>query len=122
MSTQHELSDPTDQMVCSFADRSKARNAKLKLIEFGYRKEDVRLLGNSETDVDTSAKWFADTEVELKMFERELDRGKTLLIVPVRNADDVEAMNGLLKSEGAFHVTYFGSWTTQVMRYSDALA
>jgi len=82
MSDERTLNDPTNHIVCNFADRSAAVEAKEALIKLGYGNDEVQILCESNSEIDTTAKWFADTDVELKKFERELREGAVVLVAP----------------------------------------
>ena len=118
MSDDHKYDDPTNRVVCTFDGHDTARDAKAALIEFGFEKQQVHVLQGEEDaeEVDTSAKWFADTDKEIKQFKRELHRGHTVLSVPVKDCDCREEVHQILKKFGATHVTHFGDWITEVMR------
>lgn len=118
MSDTHKYDDPTNRVVCTFDDRAKARDAKAAVIEFGFEKEQVHMLHGDKdaAEVDTSAKWFADTDKEIKKFERELRNGQTVLSVPIKDCDCREGVHEILKKHDAQHITHFGDWITEVMR------
>lgn len=118
MSDDKQYNDPTNRVVCIFDDHTKAFDAKAALIEFGVAKDDVTLLrGDSDAaEIDTSAKWFADTDVKMKKFERELRHGASVLAVPVKDSDCRTKVNQILQDHDARQVTHFGDWITEVMR------
>lgn len=118
MSEEHKYDDPTNRVVCMFDDFTKAEAAKASLIEFGFEDHQVHILhGDADAaEVDTSAKWFADTDKEIKKFERELRDGRTVLSVPVKDCDCRDGVHRILKTHDARHITHFGEWITEVMR------
>ena len=118
MTDEHKYDDPTNRVVCIFDDHTHAHEAKAALIEFGFEKQQVYMLCGDEdaAEVDISAKWFADTDKEIKKFERELRHGQTVLSVPIKDWDCREGVHQILKKHDARHVTHFGDWITEVMR------
>ena len=118
MSDEKRLSDPTNRVVCIFDDHATAVTAKAALLEYGFEKSEVKLLQGDEgaAEIDTSAKWFADTDKQLKNFARELRNGATLLSVPVKDCDCRGEVNELVRKHGARRVTHFGEWVTELMR------
>lgn len=118
MSDEHQYDDPTNRVVCLFDDKPKALDAKAALIEFGFDKHQVHLLhgGKDAAEVDTSAKWFADTDKFMKKFKRELRDGDTVISVPIKDCDCREQVHTILKSHDARNITHFGEWITEVMR------
>ena len=86
MSTEKFYDDPTNRIVCIFDDRSDSVSAKSALIEFGYADGHVRLYDEqAASEVDTSAKWFADTDTEIKKFEQQLRSGAIVMSVPIKD-------------------------------------
>lgn len=118
MSEDNVQNDPTNRVVCIFDQHSQAVAAKSELISFGFEKEHVQLLSGEAdaADVDTSAKWFADTDKFMKKFDRELRAGATILSVPIKDRDCREGVHSILTAHGARHVTHFGEWITEVMK------
>ena len=111
------LGDPTNRIVCIFADVPTAEKARLALVDLGFEARQLSLLtGDDAGDIDASAKWFADTDKELKKFQRELQQGYVAIAVPVNDTGTRQEINELLQHHGAQHVTHFGDWTTEVMR------
>lgn len=112
------LDDPTNRVVCTFDDRQKAEEAKAALAEYGIAKHRIRVLkGEDDADeVDTSAKWFADTDKEMKKYARELQAGNVVISIPVKDCDCREEVNRIVQSFDARHATHFGEWITEVMR------
>jgi hypothetical protein len=87
------------------------------LIKHGFEAKQIKILREQDaSDVDTSVKWFADTDKEMKKFASELRQGFVPLAMPVRNAESRATINEVLQSHGAQHVTHFGDWVTEVMR------
>ena len=82
-----------------------------------FQSQQIKQLNESDaSDVDTSAKWFADTDKEMKKFASELRRGFVALAVPIKDSDSRNEVNAVLQDNGAQHVTHFGEWVTEVMR------
>ena len=96
----------------------KPRDAKAALIGLGFEKNQIHVLHGDDdaAEVDTSAKWFADTDKEIKKFEREIRHGQTVLSVPIKDCDCREGVHQILKEHDARHITHFGEWITEVMR------
>lgn len=118
MSDDKTYDDPTNRVVCTFADVHDAEQAKAALLASGFTNEQIHMLvGESAADeVDTSAKWFADTDKEIKKYVRELRNGAVVLSAPVKDCDCREEVHEIMKHAGARHITHFGEWITEVMR------
>jgi hypothetical protein len=118
MTDEKKYDDPTNRVVCVFDDYSSAVDAKAAFIQFGFEQRQVHLLDGKRdaSAIDTSAKWFADTDVDLKKFAQELRSGSSIISVPVRDCDCREGVNDLLKRHGARDITHFGEWLTEVMK------
>ena len=117
MSEEKFYDAPSNRVVCVFDERSSAVQAKAALIEFGYSSEQVRTFDEkAASDIDRSAKWFADTDVQMKKFERELRSGATIVSLPVNDGECREEVHRILSAHDARHVTHFGEWITEVMR------
>lgn len=111
------VDDPTRRIVCVFASEQSAEQARKALISYGFERRQIeRLDADDAGAIDTSAKWFADTDKEMKKFARELRRGYVALAVPVKDSDTRNEVNEILQDHGAKHVTHFGDWVTVVMR------
>lgn len=108
--------DPTNRIVTIFDNRLNAVEAKSGLIEFGFDEDDVRIFfDESASDVDASAKWFADTDEDMKKFKRELQSGRTILSIRIKDCDCREEVHKILKTKKARRVTHFGAWVTEVL-------
>jgi hypothetical protein len=118
MSDKELLQDPTNRIVSVFDEFDAAESARQDLLKHGYEETEIRVLHGQEaaSDVDTSPKWFADTDDDIKMYQRELEAGHTVISVPVENKDGREQLHSLLRQHGARLVTHFGQWVTAVMR------
>lgn len=116
--SEYKYSDPTNRVVCTFDNAQKAEKARAALIDFGFTDNQVhKLVGDAAADeVDTSAKWFADTDKEIKKYEQELRAGAVVLSVPVKDCDCREEVHSILKRHDGRHITHFGEWITEVMR------
>ena len=111
------LDDPRNRIVCVFEDTVSAEKARAALVDYGFAPNQVRLLReNDAKEMDTSAKWFADTDEEMKKFERQLRGGLVAVALPVRDAESRQQIYEILQSHGAHRVTHFGEWVTEVMR------
>lgn len=113
------LQDPTNRIVAVFDDRGQAAAARQELLKVEeLTDEDVRVLqgkGDAE-DVDTAAKWFADTDDEIKRYERELRAGSIVITVPVTDSAGREKLHAILKQHDARLITHFGQWITEAMK------
>ena len=118
MTDERKLVNPTNRVVCVFDEHHKAVEAKDALVKEGFTDDDLRLLHGelSASQVDTSAKWFADTDEEIEKFQQELRAGNSTLSIPVQDSECREQLHALLKSHDARRVTHFGEWVTEVMR------
>ena len=89
----------------------------MKLLH-GITDDQIRVMRGEEaaTKVDTSAKWFADTDVEIEKYQRELTAGKTIVSVPVQDSTDRDTLHAILKRHGARLITHFGEWVTTMMK------
>ena len=118
MNDDKKYSDPTNHVICIFDDHANALDAKAALIQFGFGKDEVHVLrgDGAAAEVDTSAKWFADTDIEMKRFERELRAGNTIVSAPVKDCDCREEVHTIMKAHNARHIVHFGEWITEVMR------
>jgi hypothetical protein len=118
MANDKIYNDPTNRVVCVFDSYAKAIEAIAALIEFGFEKQQIRLLRGHDdaAEIDTSPKWFADTDTEMKRIERQLLAGDTIVAVPVHDSDGREEVHRIVTAHGAKHVTHFGEWVTEVLR------
>jgi len=117
--SEHNFSErPTNYVVCVFDDKQDAIYAKTALIEHGLENRQVELVYGEQAaaDVDTSAKWFADTDEEMKKYERELRNGAILLSVPVASGESRGEIQAILQTHGGRQLTHFGEWVTEGMR------
>ncbi|MCA9198266.1 MAG: hypothetical protein KDA87_12040 [Planctomycetales bacterium] len=111
------LDDPANRVVCTFDNRQQAEDAKAALADFGISGHRIRVLNGEDgaDEVDTSAKWFADTDKEIKKYTRELHAGNTVISIPVKDCDCREEVNRIVQNFDARHITHFGEWITEVM-------
>lgn len=118
MGNEELLEDPTNRVVCVFDEQQQAEAARQSLIDFGFDGEQIRLCHGSDAaeGIDTSAKWFADTDAEIKRYAQELRAGNSVLSVPISDADCREKVDGIVKRHAARLVTHFGQWITEMMK------
>lgn len=110
-------SDPTNWIVAIFDTESTATEAKRALIETKIAEEVTLLHGETDADkFDTSAKWFADTDEEMKKFQRALLAGSTIVAVPVRDREAKDHIHAILSGFTTQSTTYFGQWVYEEMR------
>jgi len=118
MSEDTLLEDPTNRVVSVFDRYENAEAARGDFLKEGLAGQQIRLFHgeDSAADVDTSAKWFADTDLEIKRYRRALQDGKTVVSVPVADRAERERAHDILNRHGARMVTHFGTWITEVMQ------
>ena len=109
------LDDPTHHIVAMFGSEQQAREALATIIALGLAASNAVILNadSSPTEIDTSAKWFADTDQVLQRFQEAIRANKTVLYVPEPDADRRDEMVTSLKASGAELVTHFGQWLTE---------
>ncbi|QEG37581.1 hypothetical protein [Bythopirellula goksoeyrii] len=118
MSKEKPLEDPINRVVSVFDEPMQAEAAVKLLLEDGFSKEQLRVFHGPEdaAKVDTSKKWFADTDVDIKRYRRELEVGNTVISVPIEDGESRNRVHALLKNEGARLTTHFGEWITEVLQ------
>jgi trans-aconitate methyltransferase len=112
------LEDPTNRIVCVFDSQDNADAACEELTKIGIKNEQVRRFRGAEDaeNVDSSAKWFADTDKLIKRYKQQLRLGSIVISVPVKDSDDRDRLHALLNRCDARLITHFGEWITEVMR------
>lgn len=120
------LNDPTNRILCVLDRVETAESLRDDIVQqlkesedlTDVSAEDIRILHGRDKSgqVDLSAKWFADTDVQLEPYARELRQGNVVLSVPVENQDAREALHQLLKQSDARQITHFGEWVTESLR------
>jgi len=107
--------DPRGRAVAAFDERGEAEEARQLLAKEGFSDDDIRILhGQGDArEIDTSAKWFADTDEEITMFKHKLEVGKSLVSVPVEDHDTLKKIQGIYQQCGARMMTHFGQWVTR---------
>ena len=120
MSQKQLLEDPTNRIVTVFDGQEQAEAARKELSEAGLDLNDdqIRVLHGREAaeKVDTSPKWFADTDVEIKRYRLALEAGNTVVSLPVTDSDYHEKIHEILKRHDARLVTHFGEWVTEMLK------
>ena len=117
MDNQQILEDPTNRIVAVLDDSAHLEVVKQDLLQCGLAPDEIRVWDGARNspDVDTSAKWFADTDEELANFQAALRVGKTVISVPVANSEDREPIHAILKRHQSRRITHFGQWVTEFM-------
>ncbi len=112
------LNDPTNRVVCVFDNGDDAIAAREELRRCGCGAEEVHILhGRNDAEaMDTSPKWFADTDQEMQRYQHQLASGNTVLAALVHDRESRDAVHQVLKSHNARMVTHFGEWITEMMR------
>ena len=112
------LEDPTNRVVSVFDSSDDAEAAMKELTELDCTAGAAKLYqGDAAADqIDTSAKWFADTDAELRRYERELRAGSLVVSAAIKDADARVKVHEVLKQHNARLVTHFGEWVTEMMR------
>lgn len=118
MSDEQVLVDPTNRVVCVFDQRAQAEAARAELLKLELTEKEIRVLQGEETaeKVDTSPKWFADTDEEIARYKRELKAGGTVLSVPIADRETREKVHDVLKRHDARLITHFGEWVTEMLK------
>ena len=118
MSHHQKFDDPTNRVVCAFENLTLAEQARHKLVESGFDSDDVYLLYGSQDaeELDTSAKWFADTDKIMKKFSQRLRDGQAVLSLPIEDGASRERAHQILLACQAKYTTHFGEWVTEVMQ------
>lgn len=117
MTEKKPLADPRNRVVATFAALSDANAAREALLQANLDVEAIRLFhGESAAQqVDTSAKWFADTDVEIERFKRALSDGQAVLSVPVESREQRDQVMAALTAHQAAAITHFGQWVTETI-------
>jgi hypothetical protein len=118
MPTKPLLSDPTNRIVAIFDERAQADAARRVIAERGVAEGQIRILQGEQLadQVDTSAKWFADTDEEIARYERALRAGKTVISLPVGDQPSRDSLHRILKQHEARIITHFGQWVTEMLK------
>jgi hypothetical protein len=118
MTDTHLLEDPTNRIVAVFDDRDRWERARQDLVQAGLPDLRIRVMqGHKDASrVDTSAKWFADTDEEIARYQRELEAGNVVIAVPAQDPAVREQLHGILKRHNARWITHFGQWITEAMK------
>lgn len=118
MSQEQFLEDPTNRIVSVFDGQEQAEAARKELSEADLNDDQIRIAHGPEAaeKVDTSAKWFADTDEEIQRYCHELRAGNTVLSVLVTDEAGRERIHDIVKRHGARLVTHFGRWVTEMMK------
>lgn len=112
------INDPTNRIVAVLEKESSADAARRDIADYGIAGDSIRTFqgGSDAEGVDTSAKWFADTDDEMEHFQQQLRSGNIVISIPVSDEKCRDAVHKILKRHNAFRITHFGKWVTEVMR------
>ncbi len=118
MSDKPLTDNPTNHIVCVFDNREAADAARRDIVEYGIDENQIRVSQGKDAaeQVDTSAKWFADTDDEMEHIQQQLLAGKVALSIPIEGEKSRNAVHDILKRHQAFRITHFGKWVTEVLR------
>jgi hypothetical protein len=111
-----KLEDPRNRIVAVFDHSDNARAAVLEFVDqYRIPQEEIYLLhGKNETDeVETSARWFADNDIDLERYRHRLATGGTVISVPVEDEREVDRFVQVLEKYHAGMMTHFGTWETR---------
>ncbi|MEO8497770.1 MAG: hypothetical protein ABI614_22110 [Planctomycetota bacterium] len=118
MTEKHLLDDPTNRILTVFDKPADAEAARQEFLKEGFSAAQIRLYkGEYAGDhVDTSAKWFADTDEEIKRYQDALRAGNTVMSLPVKDSASREQIHAILTRHEARVITHFGQWVTEMMQ------
>lgn len=111
------LENPTNRLVAAFHTNELAEHAIRDCIAAGISREEIRLLKGSQDarQIDTSPKWFADTDVDIARFRRALEDEQVVISVPVGDEVEAETVKSICQECESHLLTHFGTWVTEVM-------
>lgn len=109
------LSSPGGRAIAVFDSSDAGEVARHALIENGVDQAEIYVLSGPDAadDVDTSAKWFADTDDLLERYQEKLRTGSTLVSAPVD--DNLKEIQTIYHKAGAHSMTNFGSLVTRTI-------
>lgn len=95
MSEEQILDDSRNHVVCVFEDRKQAEKARKQLSELGIPDGEIRQAQGDDDaqEVDTSPKWFADTDEDIQRYREQLKIGNTVISVPVSDGETREKVH-----------------------------
>ncbi len=113
--SDHQLDDPTNKVISVFTTHEQAEAAAVELAAAGADREHIHVYdGKADAErIDASAKWFADTDLRLKRYQRELKEGNTVLEFVAEGSVDREKLESILNKHQARFVVLFGEWVTE---------
>lgn len=114
--------DPTGRAVCVFDEQEHAKAARDALVEEGFPSEDITVLDSKAdaSEIDVSAKWFADTDEDITRYKHEIEVGNTVVSVPAADQETLELVRRLFEKHGARMMTHFGDWVTTTEELGDS--
>ena len=115
MTAKEVSKHPVNHILCSFADSSQALRAQQLLTDNGF--EEVELFEGEDAadNMTTRAKWFADTDEDLRRFQNKLREGYAVLSAKVTDKESRQAAHDLVSQCDADVITHFGKWVTRTM-------
>jgi len=118
MSSEDILQDPTNRIVAVFDETQDAQLAREACVAAGIQSSQIRVFHGAEDgdNVDTSAKWFADTDEEIARYQHELRAGNTVISIPIEDGECREEVHAILQKHNARLITHFGQWVTEMMK------
>jgi len=111
-----KLENPTNRIVAVFESSDDAHKAVLEFVDqLNVPRAEIYLLkGKSETEeVETSAKWFADNDIDLERYRHRLATGATVISIPVEDEKEVDRFTKVLEKHHSDMMTHFGTWETR---------
>lgn len=118
MNDERLLEDPINRVVAVFDNEQNLESARHDLLKEGITAEQIRVMQGEQDAkrVDTSTKWFADTDEEIQRYQDELRAGSTVVSLPVTDEVGREKLHSILKRNEARLITHFGQWVTEMMK------
>lgn len=115
--SDNTLDQPRGRAVACLPDQATAESAAVRIAEHGLG-DGLEILHGTRIsdDVDTSPKWFADTDLDLAVFKNHLASGGSVVSVPVDADDQLDTVRAVLEEAGATVFTHFGNWVTTTER------
>lgn len=111
------FSNPSGRAVAVMDSLGQARDAKEALSQIGLDVDEIQLLDgeNNADEIDSSARWFADTDDLLERYQRKLEEGNALISAPVTDQDQLKQVEKIYYTAGASTMTHFGNLVTRTV-------
>lgn len=114
--TAKELSNqPINHILCSFTDFQQASHAKKLLTENNFEEIELYQGDDSAERMNTRAQWFADTDEDLRRYQKKLREGYIVLSAKVSGKEERQLAHDLVSQCDADVITHFGKWVTRTM-------